>query len=134
MEHFIIWNTVSMAWTEIGLSREDYPEIARELKSSYRSWTEVDDIILGDVVGSFALDSALLPLALVPLLGVFLVTPFPDWGYEAGYLRERMARWHRVPRWRHYLNPLRLVGYPIAYLFSLSLRRRLRAAYLASPA
>ncbi|KAB8194976.1 hypothetical protein FKV24_005670 [Lysobacter maris] len=32
MDHFLIWNTVSMAWTEIGLDDDEYPAIARELR------------------------------------------------------------------------------------------------------
>ena len=118
-----------MAWTEIGLSREDYPEIARELRTSYNSWTEVNDVILGDVLGSFALESFLLPLVVIPVIGLFLVAPFPDWGYDEAYLRKRIARWDSIPRWRHYLNPFRLLGYPLAYLLSFGLRTRLKAAY-----
>ncbi|MEO7862489.1 MAG: hypothetical protein ABIU05_19055 [Nitrospirales bacterium] len=132
MENFVIWNTVSMAWTEVGLSREDYPEIASELRSAYPNWREINDVILGDVLGSFALESALFPLALVPLIGMILITPFPDWGYEEAYLLKRIELWHRLPRWRHYMNPIRIIGYPLAYLFSLSLRHRLRAAYYAA--
>ena len=129
MKHFAVWNTVSMAWTEIGLSREDYPEIARELRTSYSSWTEVNDVILGNVLGSFALEFFLLPLVMIPVIGLFLVTPFPDWGYEEAYLRKRITRWESIPRWRHYLNPLRLLGYPLAYLLSFGLRAKLKAAY-----
>lgn len=60
---------------------------------------------------------------------MFLITPFPDWGYEEAYLRRRMARWNRSPRWLHFVNPLRLIGYPLAYLISFPLRRRLKKAY-----
>jgi hypothetical protein len=129
MEHLLVWSTVSMAWTEIGLGREEYPPIARELRSTFRDWDEVNDIILGDVLGSFALESLLLPLAAVPVIGMFLITPFPDWGYEEAYLKRRIARWMRVPRWTHYLNPLRLLGYPLAWLMSFSVRYRLKAAF-----
>lgn len=130
MKHFLVWNTVSMAWTEIGLSREDYPDIARELRSTYRNWEEVNEVILGDVLGSFALESLLFPLAMIPLVGMFLIAPLPDWGYEESYLQERIGRWESSPRWTHYLNPFRLLGYPLAYLLSLGVRHRLKAAFL----
>jgi hypothetical protein len=130
MKDFLIWGTVSMAWTEIGLLDGDYPKIARELCATYDRWDEVDSVILGDVVGSFALESAFLPLGLVPLIGMFLITPFPDWGYEEAYLKRRMLRWKRSPRWMHYLNPLRLAGYPLAFLISFPLRHRLKKAYI----
>ncbi|PWF54684.1 hypothetical protein C7C56_005380 [Massilia glaciei] len=131
MDHFLVWDTVSMAWTEVGLSSADYPKIALELRANYSTWEEVNEIIMGDVLGSFAVKSAFFPLALIPLIGMFLITPFPDWGYEKSYLQKRMMRWQRLPRWQHYLNPVRLVGYPIAYLFSLSLRHKLKAAYFS---
>lgn len=117
-----------MAWTEIGLSPDDYPKIAAQLHD-YACWQEIDQIILDDVLGSFALDSTLMLVAMVTIIGIFLITPFPDWGYDPDVLERRMQQWYRLPRWKHYLNPLRLIGYPIAYLMSLSLRRRLKAAY-----
>ena len=132
MDHFVIWEAVSMAWSEVGLAPSEYPEIATELRASYSSWDEVGDVIFGDVLGSFALESCLLPLALVPVIGMLLITPFPDWGYEKSYLQERMRRWYSVPRWRHYLNPLRLVGYPLALLIAGGLCWRLKAAYKAA--
>jgi len=130
MNDFLIWNTVSMAWSEIGLDDKDYPEIARELRTSYDRWEDINAVILRDVVGSFAFESSLLLLAVIPLIGMFLITPFPDWGYEEAYLRRRMERWNRSPRWMHYLNPFRLVGYPIAFLISFPLRHRLKKAYI----
>ena len=30
---FLVWDTVSMAWTEIGLGPGDYPAIAEKLKA-----------------------------------------------------------------------------------------------------
>ena len=131
MKHFVIWDAISMAWSEVGLAPSDYPKIAAELRADYSSWDEVSDVVFRDVIGSFALESCLMPLAIVPIIGMFLITPFPDWGYEEAYLRERMHRWYSVPRWRHYLNPLRLVGYPLALLFAFSISRRLKAAYRA---
>jgi len=118
-----------MAWTEVGLGDDEYSEIARELRSNYRSWGEVNDIIMGDVLRSFALESLLTLLAGIPFVGLLLIAPLPDWGYEEAYLRERIARWGGIPRWKHYLNPLRLIGNPIAYLLSFPLRRKLKAAF-----
>ena len=129
MKHFVIWDAVSMAWSEVGLAAEDYPRIAEKLRATYASWDEVNDVVVGDVVGSFALESSLLPLVAVPIIGLFLVSPFPDWGYEEVYLKDRMARWYKVPRWRHYLNPLRLLGFPLAMLLSIGVRRKLKAAF-----
>ena len=130
MDHLIIWNAVSMAWTEIGLSDEEYDKIAADLQLSYTSWSEIDDIIKGDVLGSFALTTLLLLLAMVSLIGIFFVTPLPDWGYEEAELRRRMGNWSKIPRWKHYLNPLRIMGYPLAWLLSSSVRKKLKNAFL----
>jgi hypothetical protein len=132
MKHFLLWNTVSMAWSEVGLARDEYPEIAKELRTIYQSWEEANAVILKDILGSFSLESSLLPLALIPVIGVFLTTPFPDWGYEEAYLKKRIATWEKTPRWLHYLNPFRLLGYPVAYLLSYAIRRKLKAAFLQS--
>jgi hypothetical protein len=129
MKHFLVWDTISMAWTEIGLGPEDYPKIAEKLRSDYSNWSDIDNIIKGDVLGSFAIDSLLLPLAFIPIIGIFLIAPFPDWGYEETYLKARIAKWGRIPRWQHYLNLLRLAGYPIAWLISFSVRYRLKIAF-----
>lgn len=128
---FIVWNAVSMAWTEIGLGEPEIPPIAAELRATYPQWDEVRRVIYGDVLGSFALESGLLPLAAGSIIGMFLITPFPDWGYEETYLRRRMQRWYRLPRWWHFLNPIRLIGYPFAILFAFGLCRRLKRAYLS---
>jgi hypothetical protein len=132
MSEFLVWDTVSMAWTEIGLGNDEYPKIASKLRKTYAKWDEVDAIIKGDVLGSFALESSFMPLAIVPIIGLFFISPFPDWGFEKSYLQNRISKWHRQPRWRHYINPLRLVGYPIAYLFSFNVRRKLKVAFLVA--
>ena len=132
MGKFLVWNTVSMAWTEIGLDKDDYPKIALELRKSFSSWTDVNRIVLGDVVASFTFESWALPLAMIPLLGIFLISPWPDWGYEQDYLERRIAKWERVPRWQHYLNPFRLACYPLAWLLSLEVRFKLKRAFLAA--
>ncbi len=133
-QHFVLWDTVSMAWSEIGLGAEAYPRIAAKLRTQYASWDEIRGVVHGDVIASFALESCFLPLALVPVLGLFMVAILPDWGYEEAYLRRRMQRWYARPRWVHFLNPLRLAGYPVAQLMAFMLCRRLKAAYRAAGA
>lgn len=98
---------------------------------AHPQWGDLRSVIYGDVLGSFALESVLLPLAVTSIIGMFLITPFPDWGYEEAYLRRRMSRWYRLPRWWHFLNPIRLIGYPFANLFAFGLCRRLKRAYLS---
>lgn len=129
MDHLIVWNAVSMAWTEIGLPDEDYDKIAADLQLSYTSWSEIDDIIKGDVLGSFASTSLLLLLAMVSFIGIFFVS-LPDWGYEEAELRKRMVNWSTMPRWKRYLNPMLIVGYPLAWLLSISVRKKLKNAFL----
>lgn len=73
-----------------------------------------------------------------PAFDTFLIVPFmlwmimPDWGYCEEYLRNRMTRWYARPYWRHFLNPLRLFGYPLAIVLSLKYRAMLRRAVHAN--
>lgn len=129
MDNFLIWNTVSMAWTEIGLNDKDYPVIAAKLKQDYGNWEEIREVAFKDVCGSFAISSLSILLVFIPLIGFFLVTPMPDWGYDEKYLREKMQSWQSKPRWVHYINPFRALGYPIALLFAIRVIMKLKAAY-----
>lgn len=131
---FLVWDTVSMAWTEIGIFDNEYPKIAGQLREHFSSWDEIAAIIDRDVVPAFSVRSALLLLILAPPIGLLLITPMPDWGYEEAWLRKRIARWHAWPLWLHWCNPARIVGYPIAFLFSIALRQRLKRAWHASSA
>jgi hypothetical protein len=119
---FIVWDTVSMAWTEIGLESDDYLVIAKKLKNQGATWPEVQAIALRDVCGSFAVDSFLI----VPCM---LWMIMPDWGYNEEYLRNRLNQWAKRPLWMHFLNPIRLFGYPMALLFSVGVRLRLKRAF-----
>lgn len=118
---FQVWDAVSMAWTEIGLEPGDYPTIAEKLKEEGATWPEVQAIALRDVCGSFAVDSFLI----IPCM---LWMIMPDWGYSEEYLRRRVQRWGERQVWLHFLNPLRLLGYPVAILFSIGVRLRLKRA------
>jgi len=115
-----IWDTISMAWTEIGLDDSEYLQIAESIKRIEPSWSAVNKIIIGDVCASFAIDS-------------ILVIPFwmmmPDWGYEESYLKKRILKWYSKPRWFWFLNPIRVVGYPVSILMSFGVRRKLKRAY-----
>jgi hypothetical protein len=119
---FLVWTTVSMAWTEIGLEEADYPPIARELLAQGADWPAVRRIALREVCGAFALDSFLIFPCMLWMI-------MPDWGYNEDYLRRRMQRWQRRPLWQQLLrNPLRLLGYPVALLMSRRIRARLKQA------
>lgn len=111
-----------MAWTEIGLEADDYPRIAQQLIAAGLSWQQVERIAIEDVCGAFAVDSFLIMPCMLWML-------MPDWGYSDEFLLARMQKWHSKPRWQHYLNPLRVLGYPVARLFSAGVLRKLRRAY-----
>lgn len=125
---FLVWTTVSMAWTEIGLEEADYPPIARELLAQGADWPAVRRIALREVCGAFALDSFLIFPCMLWMI-------MPDWGYNEDYLRRRMQRWQRRSLWQQLLrNPLRLLGYPVALLMSRRIRARLEQAMRAAQA
>jgi len=129
-DNFEIWDFVSLAWTEIGPDENDYEECAISLRDKYDNWKSINKIILRDVCGSFSIESFTILLAFIPLIGLLLVTPMPGWGYDQEYLKNRMEKWGKSNIFLNYLNPFRIVGYPIALLFVLGLKNKLKKAYL----
>lgn len=122
MDKFKIWDVMSYAWTEIGLEEEDFPQYAAEIYEHCKDWDEVSSIITKDVCGSFAFDSFLIYPCMLWMI-------MPDWGYDQNYLKVRMEKWYSKPGWVHFLNPLRIFGYPIALFLSWSVRLKLKKAF-----
>lgn len=121
-ESFDIWSVVSYSWTEIGLEDGDYIIYAEKIIVNYKTWDEVNSIIIRDVCASFALDTFLI-------FPCMLWTIMPDWGYEDDELTARMKNWYEKPYWTHFLNPFRVFGFPLALLFSIGVRRKLKKEY-----
>lgn len=118
---FQVWDTVSRAWTEMGLEPADYPGIAQKLQEAGATWPQVRAIALRDVCGAFAVDAFLIFPCMLWMI-------MPDGGYNDDFLRHRMQQWKQQPLWLHFLNPLRLLGYPVALLCSISIVLRLQRA------
>lgn len=124
MDNYRVWEIISFAWTEIGLDEAECRQLAQQGMITAHDLPAVDRMIFKDVCASFAFDSFLIfPLMLWIIM--------PDWGYSEDYLRKRMERWYGRPYWRHWLNPLRWLGYPLAALMALRYRTMLRRAVLA---
>ena len=126
MEPFSVWEIVSYAWTEIGIEDDECLVFVREGQIGIEDLPEVDRVFFKDVCASFAVDSFLIfPLMLSMLM--------PDWGFDEEYLQRRMKRWYARAYWTHFINPLRILGYPVALLFAWKYRSMLRrAAYAAA--
>lgn len=122
MSKLIVWDVISYAWTEIGLENSDYPEYAKKLRGHFKSWKEIDQIIKRDVCASFAFETFLIFPCMLWMI-------MPDWGYSDEYLKERLNKWYARPYWMHFLNPCRILGYPLALLFSASIRLKVKRAY-----
>jgi len=125
MNRLPIWHVVSYAWTEIGLSDEEYPKYANEIFSECQDWQTVNKVIIRDILASFAVESFLI----IPCM---LWMIMPDWGFDLDYLRKRMEQWYLKPYWRHFLNPIRLLGYPVALMLTADVRRKLKKAYMVN--
>lgn len=124
MERYPVWETLSYAWSEIGIEEDECWSMVRKSGIGLADLPEVDRVIFRDVCASFAVESFLVfPLMLWMIL--------PDWGFREDYLRRRVSRWYARPYWTHYLNPLRCVGYPVALLFAWRYRSMLRKAVRA---
>ena len=87
---FIVWDTISMAWTEIGLEKEEYPKIAKQLKDLGTSWEQVNTVAVRDVCGSFAWDTLLIFPCMLWMI-------MPDWGYHEEYLKEHISKREAQP-------------------------------------
>ena len=125
MDAYKVWEFISYAWTEIGIDDDECKSLARETGITVDKLDDADRIFFRDVCASFAVDSFLIfPLMLWMIM--------PDWGYSEDYLRNRMKQWYAKPYWRHFLNPLRVLGYPIAVLAALGYRAKLRKAAYAN--
>jgi hypothetical protein len=123
VDRYYVWEVISYAWTEIGIEDSECRELVQKGGITRHDLRQVDRIYFKDVCASFALDTFLI----FPLM---LWMTMPDWGYSEEYLRARMERWYVRPYWRHFLNPLRWFGYPLAVLVGLKYRAMLRKAVL----
>ncbi len=121
-DHLVIWDAVSHTWSEIGLDQNDFVRYAEKMKRSYATWEEVELVIKKDVCASFAFESFLLFPCMLWMI-------MPDWGYNQEYLRRRMTKWYSRQYLFNWLNPFRIVGYPIALILSASIRSGLKRAY-----
>ncbi len=130
MKEFDVWDAASMVWTEIGLDDEDYRDYAKKLANNFSSWHDVDKIIKQDVSGAFAPTSAGMLLAIIPIVGIFVMALIPDWGYDDNYLKNKIENWHSRAKWTHFLNPFRIIGYPIALLMVNGFRKKLKEEFI----
>ncbi|MCB0345550.1 MAG: hypothetical protein KDD66_10555 [Bdellovibrionales bacterium] len=123
MDSYYVWQIISFSWTEVGIEYPECQELVEKAQISIEDLPEVDRIYFRDVCASFA------PVAILGFpLWMFVI---PDWGYGEEDLRERMERWYKRPYFLHFLNPLRVLGYPIALLMSWGNRSKLRRAVIA---
>jgi hypothetical protein len=118
MERGTVWEIISYAWTEIGIGDEECARIAEAGGLGFDDLRTVRRMYFRDVCASFA------PLVFLIFPGMLWML-MPDWGYPIPWLRERMGRWYARPYWSHWLNPLRILGYPLALLSALSYLRML---------
>lgn len=118
MDVYKVWEFMSYAWTEIGIEGKECRNLANEAGVTPAHLRDVNRIFFRDVCASFAVESFLI----FPLM---LWMVMPDWGYDEDYLRKRMQKWYAKPYWKHFLNPFRLLGYPVAVLLALSYRQKL---------
>ena len=121
-DNFDIWIVVSYSWAEIGLEEQDFAKYAEKTIANHQTWEDVNAIIIKDVCASFAFESFLL----FPCMLWFLM---PDWEYDNDYLKNRMKSWYAKPYWTHFINPLRVLGFPLALLFSNGVRKKLKREY-----
>ena len=121
-----------MAWTEVGLERAEYPKIAQQLVEENLNWSEISDVYWSEVLHGFALLSCSVLLVFIPVVGWIAVAGMlPDWGYSEDLIRRKMQRFKAEKTWMNWLNPLHVIGYIFAILFSYNSYLRLKKACAA---
>lgn len=118
-KRWLVWDYVSMSWTEIGLGKDEFAPAIQKIQQHYPNWQDVKPIV-NDVQLAFA--------SVIPLMFIFFPI-IPDWGYNEDYLLEKIQNWHNLPTWRIWLNPIRWIGYPLAIIMSSGYVRKLKNAY-----
>lgn len=113
--HFLVWKIFSSVWTESGFDAQDLTHFS-EIKQNYPYWSDLRTVIYRDVLGYFALPSFCMLFVWIPIVSsLFLIAALPDWEFENTWLQRKMQKWYAIPWWMHYLNPLRWIGYFIAF-------------------
>jgi len=127
VDTYKIWEVVSYGWTEFGIEPDECERILAPASILPADLAAVDRVIFRDVCASFSLDAFVVSLRLWMLM--------PDCGFDERYLRRRVERWYSRPYWVHFLNPLRILGYPLALGIAWKYRSMLREAieHLATP-
>jgi hypothetical protein len=125
MDRHVVWEIIAYGWTEIGIGEDECARLAAEGRLVAADLPAIRRIFFRDVCASFAVEAFLVfPLMLWMLM--------PDWGFETAWLRRRVDRWYARPYWTHWLNPLRVLGYPVALFFGEGYLRMLHRV-LRSP-
>lgn len=127
---FILWKILSFAWTELGIDESEYQRLTSRLLENEMTWAEIKTVLYRDILGYFALPSLCMLFVWIPVLGfIFTLGILPDWAFDDTWLLTQISKWKVVPYWIHYLNPLRWIGYGIAFLMSWHLIRRLKQQF-----
>ncbi len=142
-KYLLVWDAVSMAWTEIGMDEKDYLDTADKFHKEFNSWQEIQKITF-DVIGAFSFGygcinlliilgfiyKSTFALLLLSFIPYFFMMSLPDWGYSEEYLTEKMNNWYQQHYIIKFLNPIRVLGYPLILLFTFGHLRRLKKYYV----
>lgn len=113
-----IWEATSYAWTEIGLEPSDFVDFARDAGLTPQDRKALAHAVFWETCGAFAIETVFALL----LMGITL----PDWQFPEPV--QKVQRWLCSPLALSLLNPLWLLGYPLACVFALGYWRKLRRA------
>ena len=122
MNRKVLWISISYAWTEVGLENDEF------LKYATRINAQPEDIGLIKKEYLFVILPAFATEAMCAFLSMGMT--LPDWGFREGYVVGKIKKWHRKPTYKKALNPLWIVAYPIAFLFSFSHYLKIRSAII----
>ena len=113
---------MSYAWTEIGLSADEYVTHAQRISASLKDIWLVRKIVFLQVVPAFAFNSFIA----IATAGMAM----PDWYYDNEYISKKMKRWSNGLFVFSFINPFWWLGLPLSYLFAFKHYMKVKKAIL----
>ncbi len=122
MNREYVWMAMSYAWTEIGIVGSEYEDYAHKIAAHESEMGEFKRAVFFEIIPAFAVDT----IFAFTFIGINL----PDWSFDSDYLNNKVNKWLKRPLVLSLLNPIWLIGYPLAIIISFAQYVKLRKAVI----
>lgn len=130
MQREQVWLAASFSWSESGLEDSEYRNYAKSIGALPGESRAVAFVVFWEVCGAFAVFTVGALLSMGAAL--------PDWGFKDEYVLHKVSAWRNRSLVLSLINPLWVVGYPLACVMAfggwLKLNRNMRKQWaMAQP-